>query len=89
MMESISLKLDENMLSNIDKNLKKHNYSTRTEFIRTAIRDKLENLSRDELIKEFMRFRGKSGKKTTYSENRKTKELVSKELMKELDRRFT
>ena len=50
-MEAISLKLDETMLSNIDENLKKHNYSTRTEFIRTAIRDKLEDLSKDDLSK--------------------------------------
>lgn len=77
------------MLHNIDNNLKKHNFSTRTEFIRTAIRDKLENLSRDELIKEFLKFRGKAKKKTTYEENRKTREIVSKELFAELEKRFT
>ena len=54
MMETISLKLDEDMLHNMDKTLKKHNFSTRTEFIRDAIRDKLERLTRDELIEIFM-----------------------------------
>ena len=82
-METISLKLDESMLHNLDENLRKHNFSTRTEFIRTAIRDKLEDLSRDDLIKEFMKFRGKSKKKTTYEENMKTREKVFLEMARE------
>jgi len=88
-MEALSLKLDKNMLNNIDVNLKKNNFSTRTEFIRTAIRDKLEDLSKDELVREFMKYKGKAKKKTTYEENRKTREIVSKELMAELDKRFS
>ena len=58
-MEVISLKLDENMLNNIDKSLQKHNYSTRTEFVRDAIREKLENMTREELIQEFLKTKGK------------------------------
>lgn len=50
--------------------------------------DKFAGMSRDELIKEFMKFRGKAGKKTTYEENRRTREEVSRELKKELDKRF-
>ena len=87
-MEAISLKLDKNMLNNIDNNLEKNNFSTRTEFIRDSIRDKLESLKRDKLIEEFMKFRGKANKKTTYKKNRKTRERASKELMAELEKRF-
>lgn len=82
-MEAISLKLDENLLSNMDANLKKHNYSTRTEFIRTAIRDKLEELSRDDLIKEFMKFKGKAPRKTSDEERTKTREKVFLQMAKE------
>ena len=82
-MEAISLKLDETMLSNIDENLKKHNYSTRTEFIRTAIRDKLEYLSKDDLIKEFMKYKGKSPRKTTDEERAKIREQALLEMPKE------
>ena len=82
-MEAITLKLDENMLSNVDKSLKQHNYSTRTEFIRDAIRDKLEGLKKDELIAEIMKYRGKAKKKTTYAEERKIREEVYKEYVKE------
>ena len=88
-MEAISLKLDENMLHNIDQSLQKNNFSTRTEFIRTAIRDKLEDLCRDDLIKEFMKFRGKSKKKTSDKELKKIRAEVSRELMEELDKRFS
>ncbi|MBW3018663.1 ribbon-helix-helix domain-containing protein [Candidatus Woesearchaeota archaeon] len=87
-MDAITLKLDENMLANVDESLKNHNYSTRTEFIRDAIRDKLEGLKREELMAEFLQYRGKAKKKTTYAENRKIREEVSRELMAELDKKF-
>ena len=81
-METISLKLDENLLNNIDSNLRKHNFSTRTEFIRTAIRNQLEKLNRDELINEFMKYKGK-GKSTSYKERNETREKVFIEMLKE------
>ena len=82
-MQTISLKLDKNMLRNIDKNMKGHNYSTRTEFIRDAIRDKLKDLNKDELIKEFMKFRGSAKKHVSDAELRKAREKALKELVKE------
>ena len=88
-METVTVKFQENVLKEIDKNIAEHHFNSRTEFIREAIRDKIEELSRDDLIKEFLKFRGKAKKKTTYEENRKTREIVSKELMAELDKRFS
>jgi Arc/MetJ-type ribon-helix-helix transcriptional regulator len=87
--EMISLKLDSSFLKEIDKTVKAENYESRTEFIRFALRDKLKELSKDELIAEFLKFRGKADKKTTYEENRKTREEVSRELMEELDKKFS
>ena len=43
-MENISLKLEKNFLKMIEKLMKKHNYMTKTEFIREAIRDKIREL---------------------------------------------
>ena len=80
-MEVISLKLDENMLSNVDKSLKKHNYSTRTEFIRDAIRDKLEELTRDELIEIFMTTKLTPKKRFTEKEWEQAKENAVRELI--------
>lgn len=82
-MEIIAVRFKENILSKIDKSIGKHNFNSRTEFIREAVRDKLENLNRNELIKEFMKYRGKAKKKTTYEQNRKTREEVFKEIAKE------
>lgn len=88
-METVTVKFQENVLKKIDKSITGHNFNSRTEFIREAVRDKLANLSKEDLINEFLKFRGKAKKKTTYEENRKTRKIVSKELMVELDKRFS
>ena len=77
------MKFQEDVLHKMDKNIARHNYNSRTEFIREAVRDKLAGLSREELIKEFMKFRGAAKKKTTDKENRVTREKVFKEFIKE------
>lgn len=64
-MESISLKLEENLLKEIDRNLVKNRYSTRTEFIRDAIRNKLSDLEKDNMLKALANLRGSSKRKTT------------------------
>ena len=67
-METISLKLDEQMLANVDDALKKNDYGTRTEFIRSAIRAELERVRREEAIKEFLSTRGSASRRTTDAE---------------------
>ena len=74
-MEAISLKLDENLLQNMDQSINKYNFSTRTEFIRSAIRDKLDNLKKDELIEQFLKFKGKANKKISDSEYEKIRKI--------------
>jgi metal-responsive CopG/Arc/MetJ family transcriptional regulator len=83
-MEAISLKLDKNMLHNIDNSLGQNNYSTRTEFIRDAIRDKLNHVKRKELAEEFLKYQGKSKKTTTNHQNKKTAEKALNELAEEM-----
>lgn len=57
-METISLKMDTALLEGIDSSLQKHKYSTRTEFIRDAIRGKLTQLEKEEAIKKLAAMRG-------------------------------
>tara|TARA_Y100000310_G_scaffold232975_1_gene235811 strand:+ start:2018 stop:2272 length:255 start_codon:yes stop_codon:yes gene_type:complete len=64
-MEAISLKLENTMLSEIDKNLKKHRYATRTEFIRDAIRKQLSDLEKEQILKNIGKLQGISKRKTT------------------------
>ena len=56
-MEIISLKMEDGILQEIDQQLIKHRYSTRTEFIRDAIREKLSELEQQEVLKELAKLR--------------------------------
>lgn len=47
-MENISLKLEKEFLKTIEAIMKKHNYMTKTEFIREAIREKVKRLEEKE-----------------------------------------
>ena len=82
-METVTVKFQEDVLKKIDTSINKHNFDSRTEFIREAVRDKITELDREDLIKEFLKFRGKAKKKTTYEENRKTREKVFIEMARE------
>jgi len=87
-METVTVKFKEDILKRIDTTIANHNFNSRTEFIREAVRDKLSILSTDELIKELMKFKGKAKIQTTDKQRRKIREQVSHELMEELDKRF-
>jgi metal-responsive CopG/Arc/MetJ family transcriptional regulator len=51
-MENISLKLEKNFLHAIERIMKKHNYMTKTEFIRESIRDKIKKLEEKEIVQD-------------------------------------
>ena len=64
-MEAISLKLEEGLLKEIDQKIIMYRYSTRTEFIRDAIREKLSELEKEKLLKAVAKLKGISKRKTT------------------------
>ena len=64
-MQVISLKLEDKILVEIDQKLAKHRYSTRTEFIRDAIREKLSDLEKEELLRVIEKLHGSSKRRTT------------------------
>jgi len=79
-MQAISLKLDKGMLKEIDEKLSKHRYSTRTEFIRDAIRIRLSDLEKEEMIRKVAKLRGISKRRTTDEELHRVREEVVREL---------
>jgi len=87
-METVTVKFQEDVLERIDTSIAEHNFNSRTEFIREAVRDKLTELSREDLVKEFLKFRGKAKKKTTNKHRQKIKERAGKELMAYLEKKF-
>jgi len=86
-MESVTVKFKEDVLKRIDSSIESHNFNSRTEFIREAVRDKLAGLSKEDLMAEFLKYKGKA-RKTTKEENSKAKESAGKELLEELEKRF-
>lgn len=64
-METITIKMEDNLLEEIDQKLENHRYSTRTEFIRDAIREKLSELEKEEVLKNLAQLRGSSKRRTS------------------------
>lgn len=83
-MESVSLKLENSFLEDIKKSMKKHRYTTKTEFIREAIRDKIRDLEKEELLKKVKKLYGASKRKTTDEELHKAGEKAFQQIAKEL-----
>jgi metal-responsive CopG/Arc/MetJ family transcriptional regulator len=51
-MENVSLKIEGNFLKAIEKVMRRHNFMTKTEFIREAIRDKISRLEEKEILED-------------------------------------
>ena len=83
-MESVSLKLEGEFLKDIENTMKKHRYTTKTEFIREAIRDKIRDLEKEELILRAKALYGSSKRKTTDAQLHTAREKAFEELDKEL-----
>ena len=64
-MENVSIKLDGEFLRNIELFMKKYNYMTKAEFIRQAIRDKIQQLEKEEMLRAVDRIAGSVKKKHT------------------------
>ncbi len=86
-MEAVSLKFEEGFLKNMTSAMKRHNYSTKTEFIREAIRDKLIDLEkRDSMVRALKLYGAGKNKHGPISPTHlhAARERVAKELAQEL-----
>ncbi len=81
--ELISLKLEKNFLKEIDKTAKENNYHNRTEFIRSALRKKIDDAKLKKAMQEIAHLKGASKKKTSDEQLEKIREKVYEELEKE------
>jgi Arc/MetJ-type ribon-helix-helix transcriptional regulator len=85
-MEAISLKLENSFLEDIQETMKKHRYTTKTEFIREAIRDKIRELEKEEALLRVKQIYGASKKKTSDKDLRDVGEKAFVELEEEFNR---
>ncbi|MAF36820.1 hypothetical protein CL622_06915 [archaeon] len=83
-MESVSLKLEDSFSHDIEKFMKKHRYTTKTEFIREAIRDKISALEKEEILLKLKKVYGASKRKTTDEQLHEAGEKAFLELEREL-----
>jgi len=83
-MEAVSLKLEDSFLHDIEKTMKRFRYTTKTEFIREAIRDKIHDLEKEEVLLRAKNLYGASKRNTTDAELHKAREKAFRELDEEL-----
>jgi Arc/MetJ-type ribon-helix-helix transcriptional regulator len=94
-MENLSLKLESPMAKHMEKCMLQFNYSTKTEFVREAIRDKLQELDKESERKRAWAalyaargiFKGQ-GKARTDEEFRKLREEAGEKFLAELEKKF-
>ena len=81
-MESITIKVDKDIGKRIEQAMKS-GYSTKTEFIRDAIRKSLTQVEREKLKEEFIKFYGKAKKKVSDKQLEKIRDEIFEEYAKE------
>jgi len=83
-MEIVSIKLEENFLKDIERIMKKHSYATKAEFIREAIKEKVKELKKEELMIKARKLYGASKRKTSDAELHLVGEKAFEELEEEI-----
>ena len=84
-MENVSLKLESGFAKQINQAIKRNNYSTKTEFIREAIREKIKRLEKEELLMRIDKLFGSSKHKTTDEDLHRAGERVFEQLERRLN----
>ncbi len=91
-MMALSLKISDNIVIRIDESMKKHNYTTRSEFIRDAIREKLESLENQKFESEIRSYLNNPSKNREVSKNHSEQfselEKAKNDIFLELERKF-
>ena len=75
-METVSVKFEEDFLQDMKKTMRKHRYTTTTEFIREAVRDKIIDLEKEQALIRLEKVYGMSKRKTTDEELHRVREKV-------------
>ncbi|MFH1182511.1 MAG: ribbon-helix-helix domain-containing protein [Candidatus Woesearchaeota archaeon] len=78
--EMITVKMDDKFLKAIDSVVEKQGYQNRTEFIRNALREKVDEVKLKEAMMQIARLKGASKKKTTDEELERIREEAYEEL---------
>ncbi|MEK6816716.1 MAG: ribbon-helix-helix domain-containing protein [Nanoarchaeota archaeon] len=80
--EMITLKLEDKFLGEIDSIVKKDGYKSRTEFIRAALRSKVDEFRLKEAMDSIAHIRGAAKRKISDEEYEENREKAFEELAK-------
>ena len=84
-METVTFKLQEDIISEVDALLKPMRYNNRTEFIREAIREKLDRADKERRIANLLKLKGSLRTKTTDTELHKIREEAVRDIIRKND----
>ncbi|TKJ17822.1 hypothetical protein CEE44_04850 [Candidatus Woesearchaeota archaeon B3_Woes] len=82
--EMITVKLDDKFLGDIDSVVKKEGYQNRTEFIRNALREKVEEIRLKKAMIELAHIKGAAKKKVSGNDYEKVRMKAFEEISKKL-----
>ncbi len=82
--EMITLKLESIFLREMDNIFRKEGYQNRTEFIRNALREKIEEIKLKKAMMELAHLKGSIKKKTTEENYEKMRANAFEEISKKL-----
>ena len=82
--EMITLKLEDKFLKEIDNTVEEQGYQNRTEFIRNALREKMEEIKLRTAMLELAHLKGSAKKKTTEENYEKVRAKAFEEISKNL-----
>ena len=89
---TLSIKIADTIVMRMDEGMKKHNYTTRSEFIRDAIREKLESLEKQKFESEIRDYLNVSTKNDEVKKIRPEAvtelEKAKQDIFFELERKF-
>lgn len=80
-MESITIKVSDEMAAEIEKAMKPH-YSTKTEFVREAMRDKIKQIQSDRFLQALKKFQGAAKVHVSDEQLHATREKIAREYAK-------
>jgi len=81
-METITFKIQEDVVKKIDAVLKPLHFSNRTEFIRESVREKLNSIEKDFVLQQLVEFKGAAKKKVSDKELHRIRGKVVSEYAK-------
>jgi metal-responsive CopG/Arc/MetJ family transcriptional regulator len=84
-MQTVSFKVQENILEKINKLLRPLHFNNRTEFIREAIREKINTIENDVFMQELVKFKGAAKTKVSDKRLHELREEIARKFAKKFD----